>query len=149
LVLLRLWRALGSHWHADHFRNLEDETVRGHAASQPTRLAIFETRYSFGASGNWVRRRCGNLDVARDRAALGRGVGAQIEHHVIDVAVAPAFRRIIALDDRVLGVVVVLGSVPVRRGVAAADMAAGAAEAQMHPGRADFQTFLAAECAGR
>ena len=42
-----------------------------------------------------------------------------------------------------------LGSVTVWRAVAAADMAARPAEAQMHPRRTKFQTFLASERAWR
>ena len=39
----------------------------------------------------------------------------------------------------------VLGCMTVGRAVAAADMAAGPAEAQMHPRRTDLQTLLTAE----
>ena len=86
--------------------------------------------------------------VARDRTVVRRLAVRQIEHHLVDVAPAPAFRRIVALDDRMAGGVEMLGRVLVRRIVAAADMAAGAAEPQMHPCAA-LQAFLAAERARR
>ena len=73
----------------------------------------------------------------------------QVEHHFVDEAPAPAFGRIIALDDRMLGRVEMLGRVLARRLIAAADMAAGAADAQVEPGVARFETFFAAKGAGR
>src|SRR5450432_2944975 len=50
----------------------------------------------------------------------------QIEQHFIDIAPAPPLRRIIALDDRMLGGVKMFGRVFVRRVVTAADVTAGA-----------------------
>jgi hypothetical protein len=50
----------------------------------------------------------------------------QIERDLVNIAPAPAFGRIIALDDRVGGRVIMFGGVLVGRIVAAADMAAGA-----------------------
>src|SRR5690348_14880117 len=47
-----------------------------------------------------------------------------------------------------LGGVKVLGGVPVGRVIATADVTAGAAEPQMHPGRSRLQAFLAPACAG-
>src|SRR5262245_25037486 len=48
-----------------------------------------------------------------------------------------------------LGLVEVLGRVPVRRAVAAPHVTTSPAEAQMHPPRTDLQTLLAAERAWR
>src|ERR1700730_4204594 len=79
-----------------------------------------------------------NSNVARDRPILRRGTSAKIHCNLVDIAPSPAFRRIVALDDRVAGLVKMLGGVTVRRAVAAADMAAGPAEAQMHPRRTDL-----------
>ena len=73
----------------------------------------------------------------------------QVEHDLVEIAPAPAFRRIVTLDDRMLGGVEMLGGVPVGGIVAAADVAAGAADPQMQPLTADFQAFLAAERARR
>ena len=74
---------------------------------------------------------------------------AEVEHYLVDITPPPAFGRIIAFDDRMTGLAIVLRCVPVRRIVATTDMAAGPAQAQMQPGRADFQTLLAAESAWR
>src|SRR6187402_1692234 len=84
-------------------------------------------------------------DIARDGAVLRRGAVAEIERHLVQVAPAPAFRRVVAFDDRVAGGVEMLGGMLVRGTVAAADMAAGPAEPQMYPARAGFQAFLASE----
>src|SRR5271169_3898554 len=86
---------------------------------------------------------------ARDRAVVGRGVIAEVEHHLVDIAPAPAVRRVVGFDDRMACRVKVLGGVAVRRVVATPDMAAGPAQPQMKPLRADLQTFLAAERARR
>ena len=62
----------------------------------------------------------------------GVGVG-QIDETLVDIAPAPAFGRIVALDDRMAAGVEMLGGVPVRRVIAAADMAAGPAQPQSAP----------------
>src|SRR5581483_9883490 len=74
---------------------------------------------------------------------------AEVEERLVDIAPAPALRRVVALDDRVLRRVEMLGGVAVRRIVAAADMAAGPAQSEMHPARAGLQAFLAAARARR
>ena len=102
-----------------------------------------------GAALSFALVCCATSDVARDRPVLRRRAIAEIEDDLVDVAPAPAFRRIVALDDRMAGRVEVLGGVTVRRAVAAADVAAGPAEAQMHPRRTDLQALLAAERARR
>ena len=74
-------------------------------------------------------------------AQTNRGIGPicgvvsapRVEEHLVDVAPAPAFGRVIALDDRMPGGVEMLGGVACSGIVAAADMAAGPAEPQMHP----------------
>jgi len=78
-----------------------------------------------------------------------RGAIAEVEHHLVDVTPSPAFRRVIAFDDRMASSVKVLGGVTVRRVVATADMTAGPAEAQMDPWRTDRQALLTAEGAWR
>src|SRR5215471_8564854 len=80
---------------------------------------------------------------SRDRPELRRRLVGEIEHHLVHVAPAPAFRWIIALDDRVSGGVEVLCRMPVGRAVATADMPAGAAEPQMDPRRSGLEAFLA------
>src|SRR5229473_4577917 len=73
----------------------------------------------------------------------------KIEQDFIDIAPAPAFRRIVALDDRMLGGVEVLGRVLVGGIVAAADMTAAAADPQMQPHAAALEAFLATKRARR
>jgi hypothetical protein len=70
---------------------------------------------------------------------------AEVQHHLVDLAPTPAFWRIVALDDRMASGVVMLGRMAVGRVVAAADVAAGATEAQVYPSRADLEAVLAAK----
>src|SRR5437868_6836349 len=73
----------------------------------------------------------------------------EIEQHLVDIAPAPAFRRIVAFDHGMAGGMEMRGRVLVRGIVAAADMAAGAADAQVQPAAAGFQALLASERARR
>ena len=73
----------------------------------------------------------------------------QLDHRIINITIAPAFRRIITLDDGVFGLVIVLGRMSVRRIITAPDVAAGSAEAQMNPTVTRAQAFFATERAGR
>src|SRR5665213_2285910 len=66
-------------------------------------------------------------DEFRNRPALRRLVG-EIDEGLLHVAPAPAFRRIVTLDDGMAGSMKMLGGVSVRRVIAAADMAAGSAQ---------------------
>jgi hypothetical protein len=83
--------------------------------------------------------------IPRDRTAMWRFSVRQIKQYFIDITPAPSFRRIIALDDRVSGQVEMLGRVFVGRIVAAPDMAASSADAQMQPYTAALQALLATE----
>ena len=65
-------------------------------------------------------------------------------HDLVDIAPFPLLPRLKGLDDRVLGAVVVLGGVLVLRRIAAADVAAVEAAAEMHPAVAGLQALLAA-----
>src|SRR5215213_47821 len=87
--------------------------------------------------------------VARYRPVVWSFSVRQIEQHFVDIAPAPAFRRIVAFDHGMAGGVKVRGGVLVRRIVAAADMTAGAADSQMQPLASAFQALLAAERARR
>src|SRR5436305_899916 len=62
----------------------------------------------------------GESDVARNGPQLGCPV-RQFNHGLVDIAPAPAFRRVIAFDDRVASRVEMGGGVAVRALVAAAD----------------------------
>src|ERR1700730_3891434 len=81
---------------------------------------------------------------ARDGAVMRRHVVRKIQHHLVDITPTPSFRRIITLDDRMLCRMKMFGRVMIGRIVAASDMAAGAAYAQVHPDIAGFQAFFAA-----
>src|SRR4051812_3286404 len=87
--------------------------------------------------------------ISRERPVMRRLSLRQVEHHLVDITPAPAFRRIIALDDRMLGCMEMFCGVPVRGIVAAADMAAGAADPQVQPDAAGLQALFAAERARR
>ena len=65
-----------------------------------------------------------------------------LKHHLVDVAPAPVFSRLEGLDNRVVGRVEMLRRVLVLRGVAASDMPANQALAQVNPAIANFQTVL-------
>jgi hypothetical protein len=71
-----------------------------------------------------------------------------LEHDLVDVTPAPVFAGLEGLDNRVVGRVEMPGRMLVFRRVAAADVSTNEALAQMHPGVANFQTILAAVCAG-
>jgi len=62
----------------------------------------------------------------------------------VHVTPAPILSRLEGLDDRMLSFVEMLPCVLMQRGIAAADVTAGEAQAQMHPARADSQALLAA-----
>src|SRR4051812_13350665 len=72
-----------------------------------------------------------------------------VEHEgkVVHVAVPPVLAGLVRLDQWVLFGVVVRGGVAIRRVVAAADMAAVHAHAQVHPLPTDPQAVLAAGAA--
>src|SRR5207253_10499626 len=72
-----------------------------------------------------------------------------LELDLVDVAPTPVFSRLERLHDGMAGGVVMLGGVPVRRGIAAADVATGQAEPQVYPGVPARQAFGTALRAGR
>src|SRR2546421_11426626 len=90
-------------------------------------------------SGRRTRRARGSRDA--DRPATGL---VDLEHSVVDVAVHPVLAALERLDDRMAGGAEVLGRVLVLRRVAAANVAADLAQAQVNPGVPHLQTFLAA-----
>jgi hypothetical protein len=71
-----------------------------------------------------------------------------LEHQFIHITPAPVFSRFKGLDDGVARGVKMLGGVLVLGAVAAADVAAFQAKAQMDPGIAHFEAFLATRAAG-
>jgi hypothetical protein len=66
------------------------------------------------------------------------------DHRFVHVTPAPILSRLEGLDDRMLTFVEMLPGVLQRRGITAADVTAGKAQAQVYPARADSQAFLAA-----
>ena len=60
------------------------------------------------------------------------------QHDLVDIAPEPIFTRLEGLDDRVVSSVEVLCSMLVLRGIAAADVPALGAEAQVYPRIPDF-----------
>src|SRR5690349_21617440 len=66
------------------------------------------------------------------------GVAPRSSHHrLVDEAPAPVLSGLEGLNDRMPALVEVLAGVPVRRRVAASDVAAREAEPEMHPLAAD------------
>ena len=106
-----------------------------------------------GRSDQCLRRSSGltptpdapRLDKSRDRPVLRCGVLAEVERQSVDIAPAPSFRWVVAFDDGMARCLKVRMRVAVRRIIAAADMAAVPAQAQMYPLAANLQTVLAAE----
>src|SRR5260370_19133219 len=80
--------------------------------------------------------------IARDFPVMRRLAVRQVEQHFIDIAPAPAFRRIVAFDDWMAGGVEMRRRVLVRGIVAAPDMTAAAADPQMQPSAAALEAFL-------
>src|SRR3954454_4923573 len=84
-----------------------------------------------GARGARARRPSAPVREVRD------------ERDLVQVAPAPRLARLRRAHDRVVRLVEVLGRVAVRRVVAAADLPALPAEAQVNPRRPDLQALLA------
>src|SRR3954469_14210930 len=87
--------------------------------------------------------------IAWNGTKLRRHIAGQVEHHFVHITPAPAFGRIVALDDGMLGAVEMLGGVLAAGLVAAAHMAASAAHPQVKPFPAQLEALLAALGAGR
>src|SRR5437660_7420395 len=78
-----------------------------------------------------------------------RSGGPELEHQLIRIAPEPLLARLIRADDRVLGGAEMFGCVLSRRVVAAADVPAAGAHAQMDPPAARLEALHAAIAAGR
>src|SRR3569832_1046840 len=79
------------------------------------------------------------VEMVRSPPALNRR-----EEQIVRVAIGPRFAHFTRSDDGVLRVPCGGAGVPIGRGIAATDVAARQADAQVHPVAADFQTVLAA-----
>jgi hypothetical protein len=81
-----------------------------------------------------VQLDCGGIHLVVSSFPLqSRSSRKWLDHHIVNVTPSPVFARLKRSHDRVLCLFEVLGGVPVLRGIAAADMAANFANAQMHP----------------
>ena len=85
---------------------------------------------------------------SRDRTSLRRRPIRQVKQDFVNVTPAPAFGRIIGFDDRVIGCMKMLRRVAVGRLIAATDMTAGSADAQMQPWIVQLQAFFAPKGTG-
>jgi len=85
----------------------------------------------------------------RYRSVLQGWPIGQIENRLVDVAPTPMLGWVVAFDNGVAGGVKMLGRVLVRRIVAAADVPALAADAQMDPPVSGRETVLTSERARR
>src|SRR4051794_8814714 len=92
-----------------------------------------------GVQGEWGYQPSSPIPCAR----------ARLDVDLIHIAPAPVFARLERLDDRMASGVEVLGGVLVLRGVAAADVPANQALAQVDPGVPDLQAILTPVGAGR
>jgi hypothetical protein len=88
----------------------------------------------------------GELNGPPCKSSAGRN--SSVDEDFIHIAPEPVLAGFEGLDDWVLGFLEVLSGVFAGGGIAAADVAAGEANAQMNPLAAGFQTFLAALAAG-
>src|SRR5436309_14710528 len=69
---------------------------------------------------------------------------SELHVDLVDVAPAPAFPRLERGDDRMPGLLEMLGGVPVLRVDAASDVPARPAQSKMYPGVSGREAFLAA-----
>src|SRR4051812_16418297 len=104
--------------------------------------------------GRWPsgrnRRRAGALAAERrGRNACMPGDVRDDECDIVEVAPAPVLARLQRVDDRVLRRMLVRGRVAVRGAVAAADVPAGEADAEVQPLAAAAQAIFAAVDLGR
>src|SRR5436305_15290005 len=80
--------------------------------------------------------------AAPHKWGFGLEYDSELDHHLVDVAPAPVLARLERAHEGVVGGVEVAGGVVVLRRVAVADVAAGEAEAQVHPGVPHLQASL-------
>src|SRR5579859_5531759 len=77
-------------------------------------------------------------------AARRRDASSFFEHDFVDVAPKPVFARLDGLHNRMLGGVKMFGGMLVPGRIAATDVAANLAQAQVHPTVAHLETLFAA-----
>ena len=84
-----------------------------------------------------------SLIISWDGSVLRCRVVSQVEEHLVHVTPAPAFGRIITLDDQVTGCVIMTGRMTARRLIATTNVSASPADSEVKPFATGFQTFLA------
>jgi len=82
-------------------------------------------------------------------SSLLEGLSPHLEHYLIDVAPAPILSRLEGLNNGMVGRVEMFCGMFVLRGIAAANMPAFQANAQVNPAITGLQTILTSLCAGR
>ncbi len=87
----------------------------------------------------------GTSVVPEDRSVVGRHAVRKIQENLVDITPPPTLRRVIALDDWMSRRSKMPGGVLVGGAVTADHVPAGAAQAQVSPGAADLETFLASQ----
>src|SRR5262249_60943704 len=95
-----------------------------------------------------VRAPSGGYRVASSELRARPKTRRPLHEHLIHIAPTPVFARLEGLDDGMLDLMKMLGGMPILRRIAAPDVSAFQAQAQMHPGIAHLQAFLAAFAAG-
>jgi hypothetical protein len=85
-----------------------------------------------------------NLKITWDWSILRCRIVSQVKEHFIHVTPAPAFGRIITLDDQVMCSMIMTGCMPTRRLIATTNLSTSPADSEMNPFATGFQTFLTA-----
>ncbi|GJE22891.1 hypothetical protein JHFBIEKO_3349 [Methylobacterium mesophilicum] len=110
------------------------------------RQQTFQFRYPPIAFLIWRRS---NSVIPWDRTILRCGVTVEIDHDRVDIAPAPAFRRVVSLDDGMPGRVKMGCRVTQGRLITAAHVTAGSTDSQVKPRAADPEAVLTASRARR
>ena len=87
---------------------------------------------------------CDDAAMCSHMNLLMKYLSRRLEHDLVDVAPAPVFTGLEGLDNGMASRMEMPGSMLILRGVAAANMPADKALAQVYPGIANFQAILAA-----
>jgi hypothetical protein len=83
-------------------------------------------------------------NVARDWPELGSYIPVQINEYLVDITPTPTFGRVISFYDGVAARVEMFAGMEARGLLAAANVATGAADSQVHPMAACLQALFAA-----
>jgi len=84
-----------------------------------------------------------NLIIPWDWSVLQCRVVSQVKEDFVHVTPAPAFGRIITLNDQVTSCMIMMGRMTTWRLIATTNVSASPADSEMNPFAAGFQTLLA------